>query len=94
MIPTGTEYQIDIPKIIVFVHRDKTCSNIPTIFQINLPTLPVDTKQFFRKTSLHYLYIKVTNQNIRYILEVLHFGTRAVSSNEKKLQETSLFKAK
>ena len=87
MIPTGSEYQIDIPKIIVFVHRDKT-------FQINLPTLPVDTKQFFRKTSLHYLYIKVTNQNISYILEVLHFGTRVVSSNEKKIQETSLFKAK
>ena len=44
--------------------------------QINLPIFPIDIQQISRKTTSHYLNIQVTNQNIRYLIVVFHFGTR------------------
>ena len=56
--------------------------------QIYLPVLPIETQQVSRKTTSHYLNIQVIYQNVRYLLEVLHFGTRfcqTLRTNSKKI---------
>ena len=51
--------------------------------EINLPILPIDIQQNSQETTLHYLIIYITNQNIRYLSEVLHF----VVSNDTRLYQ-------
>ena len=79
-------FQINIQKILVFI----TCSDVPmyqVFLQINWPILPMDIQQISRKTTSHYLNIYVTNQNIWYVFEVLHFWIRyhqTLRKNSKK----------
>lgn len=78
------------------MHRIKTCSNVPVssimsklvvmyqlFLEINLPILPIDIQQNSQETTLHYLIIYITNQNIRYLSEVLDF----VVSNDTRLYQ-------
>ena len=78
------------------MHCIKTCSNVPVssivsklvvmyqlFLEINLPILPIDIQQNSQETTLHYLIIYITNQNIRYQSEVLHF----VVSNDTRLYQ-------
>ena len=37
-----TVFQLTFQKIFVFMHRVKTCSDVPFIFAINLPIFPTD----------------------------------------------------
>ena len=75
------------------MHLVKTCRNVPSISAKNIPMFPIENQQISRKKNSHYINIKVTNQNIRYLLEVLHFATRFCQAL-MKLQETYLFKLK
>ena len=63
------------------------------LLQINLSILSIDTEHISRKAISHYLNNWVTNQNIRYLLEILHFGTRlcqALRMNSKNLLYSNL----
>ena len=42
-------FQINIQNILVFMYRVKTCSDVPSTLQINLPVLPIDIQQISRK---------------------------------------------
>ena len=53
--------------------------------EINLPILLIDIQQISQKTTLHCLII--TNQNIRYLLEVIHFGTRLYQMLRKNYEK-------
>ena len=87
-IPAGTECFSKIP----FKNSLYSCmvSKLVVIYQIvlqiNLPILPIDTQQIFQKTTSRYLNIYVINQNIRYLLQVLYFGTSSCQTLRKNFK--------
>ena len=70
-------FQINIQKVLVFIHRIKTCSDVPSIFANNFtyPSHRYPTN-FSKNNFAIPKYLKVTIQNIIYLLDVLQSETR------------------
>ena len=86
--------QINIQKIIVFMHRVKTCRDVPSIFANNFTYHFHKYPTNFSKTN--FALPKYLRKKSKYKLAIrgLSLWNKVLLSTEKELQETSLFKAK
>ena len=86
--------QINIQKILVIMHHVETCSDVPSIFPNRLPILPIDTQHISEKNN--FAIPKYLSHKSKYKISIRGslLWNKVLSSTEKELQETSLFKAK
>ena len=87
-------FQINIQKIILFLHRVKTCSDVTSIFANKFTYLSHKYPTNFSKNK--FALPKYLSHKSKYKISIIRSSlwNKVLPSTEKELQETSLFKAK